>query len=207
MIRAMPTMLAHLIIATLLAATPGPLETVQSGYADVQKAATAPGATVEKVAQAVDRFVHFEELARRALGDTWSSITPAQRKELTGEMRAMLRAFYAQRILSQPDNEVTYGQELLQGDEATVSTVIMAEGNRIPITYKLYRAAPKEKGWRIYDIVTADVSLLEDYRSQFSQLLAERGFDGLLSTVKARRAQVEPHTITAKPPKGKTKRK
>lgn len=202
----MTPILAHLITATLLAATPGPLETVKSGYADVQKAATAPRATIEKVAQAVDRFVDFEELARRALGDTWSSITPTQRKEFTGEMRAMLRSFYAQRILSKPDNEVTYGQELLQGNEATVSTVILAEGNRIPITYKLCQAAPKEKGWRIYDIVTADVSLLEDYRSQFSQLLAERGFDGLLSTVKARRAQFEPHTVTAKPPK-KTKRK
>jgi phospholipid transport system substrate-binding protein len=207
MIRAGPIMLAHLITATLLAASPGPLETVKSGYADVQKAATAPGATIEKVAQAVDRFVDFEELARRALGDTWSSITPAQRKELTGEMRGMLRAFYAQRILSQPDNEVTYNQELLQGNEATVSTVIRVEGNRIPITYKLYRAAPKEKSWRIYDIVTADVSLLEDYRGQFSQLVAEQGFDGLLSTVKARRAQVDPSTATLKASKKKLKKK
>lgn len=200
-------MLANLIIATLLTASPGPLETVKSGYADVQKAANAPGATIEKVAQAVDRFVDFEELARRALGDTWSRITPTQRKELTGAMRSMLRAFYAQRILSKPDNEVTYGQELLQGNEATVSTLVMVEGNRIPITYKLYRAAPKDKSWRIYDIVTADVSLLEDYRGQFSQLLADQGFNGLLSAVKARQAQVEPRTATAKPPKNKTKRK
>ncbi|HVG58448.1 MAG TPA: ABC transporter substrate-binding protein [Hyalangium sp.] len=200
-------MLAHLIITTLLAAAPGPLKTVRSGYEDVQKAATAPGATIEKVAQAVDRFVDFEELARRALGDTWNSITPTQRKELTGAMRGMLRSFYAQRILSQPDNEVTYGQELLQGNESTVSTVLRVEGNRIPITYKLYRAAPKEKSWRIYDIVTADVSLLEDYRSQFSQLLAEQGFDGLLSTIKARQAQLHQPTATSKAPKKKTKKK
>lgn len=199
-------MLAHLITATLLAASPGPLQTVQSGYADVQKAASAPGATIEKVAQAVDRFVDFEELARRALGDTWNRITPTQRRELTGAMRSMLRSFYAQRILSKPDNEVTYGQELLKGNEATVSTLVMAEGNRIPITYKLYQAAPREKSWRIYDIVTADVSLLEDYQSQFSQLLAEQGFDGLLSAVKARQAQVEPHTATPKALKKKTKK-
>jgi phospholipid transport system substrate-binding protein len=82
----------------------------------------------------------------------------------------------------------------------------MVEGNRIPITYKLYRASPKEKSWRIYDIVTANVSLLEDYRSQFSQLLAEQGFDGLLSSVKTRQAQVERPTATPKAPK-KTKKK
>jgi phospholipid transport system substrate-binding protein len=203
----MTQMLANLIAATLLAASPGPLETVKSGYADVQKAANAPGATIEKVAQAVDRFVDFEELARRALGDTWNRITPTQRKELTGAMRSMLRSFYAQRILSEPDNEVTYGKELLQGNEATVSTLVMVEGSQIPITYKLYQAAPKEKSWRIYDIVTADVSLLEDYQSQFSQLLADQGFDGLLSTIKVRQAQVESPTATPKLSKKKTKRK
>jgi phospholipid transport system substrate-binding protein len=203
----MTLILAHLITATLLAATQGPLETVKSGYADVQKAATAPGATVEKVAQAMDRFVDFEELARRALGDTWNNITPTQRKELTGAMRGMLCTFYAQRILSKPDNEVTYGQELLQGNEATVSTLLMVEGNRIPIAYKLYHATPKEKSWRIYDIVTADVSLLEDYRSQFSQLLAEQGFNGLLSSVKTRQAQVERLTAAPPAPKKKTKKK
>jgi phospholipid transport system substrate-binding protein len=148
----------------------------------------------------VDQFVDFEELARRALGDTWNTITPAQRKELTGAMRGMLRSFYAQRILGGANSEVTYGQELLRGTEATVSTVVTAEGNKVPITYKLYRPAPQAKSWRIYDIVTADVSLLEDYRSQFSQLVAEKGFDGLLATVKARRAQVEQPTTTPRPP-------
>src|SRR5689334_1255408 len=138
-------MLAHLLAATLLAATPGPLDTVKSGYADVLKTANTPGATVEKVARAVDQFVDFEELARRALGDAWNSLTPTRRKELTGEMRGMLRAFYAQRILSGATNGVAYGEELLQGNEATVSTVVTAEGNRVPITYKLYRPAAQAK--------------------------------------------------------------
>jgi phospholipid transport system substrate-binding protein len=196
-------MLAPLVAVTLLAATPGPLETVKSGYEDVQKTARAPRATVEKVALALDKFVDFEELARRALGDTWNTLTPSQRKELTGAMRGMLRAFYAQRILGSDNPEVTYGQETLEGNEATVHTTVTTEGTRIPIAYKLYRAVRKPGAWRIYDIVTADVSLLEDYRSQFSQLLAEKGFDGLLSAVKARWAQVEQPTATPAPSKKK----
>jgi phospholipid transport system substrate-binding protein len=191
-------MLAHLIAATLLAASPGagPLETVKSGYEDVQKAANARGATVEKVALAVDKFVDFEELARRALGDAWSTLTPSQRKELTGAMRGMLRAFYARRILGNANTEVAYGQELVEGNEASVRTSVTAEGTRIPITYKLYRSGPKAKSWRIYDIVTADVSLLEDYRSQFRVLLEEKGFNGLLAAIKARRAEAEQPTAT-----------
>jgi phospholipid transport system substrate-binding protein len=193
-------MLAPLIAATLLAATPGPLEKVKSGYANVQKAATAPGATLEKLATAVDTFVDFEELTRRAMGEAWSTLTPTQRKELAGEMRGMLRTFYAHRVLGHGQSEVTYGEEAVDGDEATVHTTVTVQKTRIPIAYKLYRQARKPRGWRIYDIVTGNTSLLEDYRDQFSQLLATKGFGGLLATVKARRAQVEQAAAARQPP-------
>jgi len=58
------------------------------------------------------------------------------------------------------------------------------------VEYKLYRAGEKDE-WRIYDIITDDVSLLETYQGQFRKLLSEKGFDGLLSTLKAKRAQLE----------------
>jgi phospholipid transport system substrate-binding protein len=186
-------MLAPLVALTLLAATPRPLEIVQSGYSDVQAVASAPGATVEQLAVAVDQFVDFEELARRALGETWGKITPAKRKEFTGAMRGMLRAFYAERTLGLSEAEVEYGQETVEGNDALVATVVKVKGSRIPIDYKLYEARKgrKVRGWRIYDIVTNKVSLLEDYRGQFQQLLATQGFDGLLATLKRRQDQVE----------------
>jgi phospholipid transport system substrate-binding protein len=184
-------MLAPLVVVTLLAALPRPLEIVKSGYSDVQEAARAPGANVERLAAAVDKFVDFEELAKRALGETWGSITPAQRKDFTSAMRGMLRAFYAQKTLGLGNADVEYGQETLDGEEARVSTIVTVEGTRIPIDYKLYKLARKAGGWRIYDIVTDKVSLLENYRGQFGELLARSGFDGLLSTLKMRQAQVE----------------
>ena len=186
-------MLAPLVAVTLLAATPGPLEVVKSGYSDVQAVASAPGATVEQLAAAVDRFVDFEELARRALGETWAKITPAQRKAFTRAMRGMLRAFYAQKTLGLREAEVEYGEETVVGAGAIVTTFVTVKGTRIPIDYKLYpaRQGRKVRGWRIYDIVTNKVSLLEDYRGQFQQLMEMQGFDGLLATLKKRQAQVE----------------
>ncbi|HYH95423.1 ABC transporter substrate-binding protein [Hyalangium sp.] len=196
-------MLIPLIAATLLASTPSPLEVVKSGYANVQKVASAPGATVEKLATAVDTFVDFNELARRALGETWNTLTPAQRKEFTGAMRGMLRAFYAQRILGTGQTAITYGEETLNGDEAIVRTTVTVERTQLPIAYKLYRQSRKPRGWRIYDIVTGNTSLLEDYRVQFNELLVTQGFNGLLATVKARRAQVENLAPSRKAPAAK----
>ncbi|MFL5345129.1 MAG: phospholipid-binding protein MlaC [Hyalangium sp.] len=184
-------MLVPFVALALLAAAPSPLEVVKSGYTDVQETARAPGVSIERLVTAVDKFVDFEELARRALGETWEKITPAQRKDFTSAMRGMLRAFYAQKTLALANAEVEYGQQTLDGDDARVSTFVTIEELRVPIDYRLYKLARKAGGWRIYDVITNGISLLEDYRGQFREILARDGFAGLLSTLKMRQAQVE----------------
>jgi phospholipid transport system substrate-binding protein len=190
-------MLAPLIAATLLAATPTPLEVVKTGNADVQKAANEPGATVEQLASVVEKFVDFEELAKRALGKEWDKLTPAQRKDFADTMKGLLRASYAQKAIGQAKADVKYGKETLKGDEATVNTTITVKKDQIPVDYKLYKAAGKG-GWRIFDVVTDEVSLVETYAGQFRKLIADKGFDGLLSTLKTKRAQLEKSAATTK---------
>lgn len=185
-------MIASLLAAALLAAAPvSPLTVVKSGNADVQKAANAPGATVDSLASVVEKFVDFEELAKRALGDKqWASLTPAQRKDFTETMTGLLRASYAQKAIGQANANVKYVKETAEGNEATVNTILTLKKDNIPIEYKLYRADAK-KEWRIYDVITDEVSLVDTYKGQFRKLLADKGFDGLLSTLKSKRAQLE----------------
>ena len=182
-------MLASLIAVTLLAAAPAPLEVVKSGNADVQKAATAQGATVEQLATVVEKFVDFEELAKRALGKTWDTLTPAQQKDFAETMKGLLRASYAQKAIGQGKAQVKYGKETITGNEATVTTVLTVKKDQLPVDYKLYKGA--KGAWRIYDVITDEVSLVETYQGQFRKLLSDKGFDGLLSTLKAKRAQLE----------------
>ncbi|SEK80376.1 phospholipid transport system substrate-binding protein [Stigmatella aurantiaca] len=194
-------MIAALLTASLLAAAPaGPLEVVKSGNADVQKAASAPGATVEQLATVVEKFVDFEELSKRALGKNWDTLTAAQRKDFTETMKGLLRASYAQKAIGQAQADVKYGKEAIQGDEATVDTILTAKADQIPVDYKLYKVAGKGGTWRIYDVITDEVSLVETYRGQFRKLLADKGFDGLLSTLKAKRAQLEKSSASTAAP-------
>jgi len=183
-------MIASLIAAVLLTAAPGPLEVVKSGNADVQKVASAPGAKVEQLTKAVERFVDFGELSKRALGKQWDTLTPAQRKDFSETMQGLLKASYAQKALGQGKAQVEYGKESVQGNEATVATTVKVKQDVVPVEYKLFRENEKSE-WRIYDIVTDDVSLLETYQGQFRKLMADKGFDGLLSTLKSKRAQLE----------------
>jgi phospholipid transport system substrate-binding protein len=184
-------MLAPLIAATLLAATPTPLEVVKAGNTDVQKAANAPGATVQQLATVVEKFVDFEELAKRALGKEWDKLNAAQRKDFADTMKGLLRASYAQKAIGQAQAEVKYGKETIKGDEAIVNTTLTVKKDQLPVDYKLYKVPGNAGGWRIYDVVTDEVSLVETYAGQFRKLIADKGFDGLLSTLKTKRAQLE----------------
>ncbi|RKH29288.1 ABC transporter substrate-binding protein [Corallococcus praedator] len=185
-------MIASLLAATLLAAAPvTPLNVVKSGNADVQKAANAPGATVQSLASVVEKFVDFGELAKRAMGEkAWEGLTPAQRKDFTDTMTGLLRASYAQKAIGQAKAEVVYGKESVQANEATVDTKLTVKSDQVPVDYKLYRASAKTD-WRIYDVITDEVSLVETYSGQFRKILQTKGFDGLLTTLKSKRAQLE----------------
>ena len=184
----LPLLTALLVTA---AATPGPLEVVKAGNTDVQKVASAKSATAAQLSTVVERFVDFGELSRRALGATWNKLTPAQRQDFSSTMEGLLRASYAKRALGQGKAQVQYGEESIQGNDARVSTKVkINRGEPYPVDYKLYRADDKG-GWRIYDVVTDDVSLLDTYQEQFQKLLSTKGFDGLLATLKSKRAQLE----------------
>ena len=70
-----------------------------------------------------------------------------------------------------------------------MNTSLTVKKDVIPVDYKLYKT-PKGS-WRVYDVITDEVSLVETYRGQFRKLIADQGFDGLLKTLKTKREQLE----------------
>ncbi len=184
-------MLVSLLTAALLTATaPAPLDVVKSGNESVQKLVTKKDASVAQLSQVVERFVDFGELARRALGPQWDQLTEAQRKEFSSEMVALLRANYAKKALDMGRTQVGYGEQSIQGNEASVATKVYVNRDRFPIQYKLFRSGASGQ-WRIYDVVADGNSMLEAYQQQFRKLLSTKGFDGLLATLKSKRVQLE----------------
>ncbi len=183
-----------ILLAAWVAATPtAPTEVVKDGNAEVQKLLATNAATVEQLAQKADDFVDFAELAKRALGKEWKKLSKAQQVEFSATMKGLLRASYAQKAIKDSEGgkaETTYGEEKVQGNEATVPTTLQVKEDKHSVVYKLYR--PSAKGsWKIYDVVTEDVSLVATYRDQFRKIIADKGFNGLLATLKAKKERLE----------------
>jgi len=187
-------LLAPLIVAFVLAAAPPPLSVVKTADAEVQKLLQSADASTEKLAARADEFVDFGELAKRAMGAEWPKLNKKQQDEFTVTMKGLLRASYAQKAVTDGRGgggaKVEYGEEKVEGNEAVVNTKLLVKEDTYPVVYKLYRADAKG-AWRIYDVVTDDVSLVGGYNDQFRKQMSDKGFDGLLRSLQTRRDSLE----------------
>lgn len=181
-----------LITAALLAASPGPLAVVKAADVDVQKV-LANDATIGKLAATADGYIDFGELAKRALGQKeWAKLDKKKQDDFSATMKGLLRASYAQKALGDGKNgtKFEYVGEKIAANEATVEARLVTKEDKFPVSYKLFRADAKG-AWKIYDVITDDVSLVGTYSDQFRKLIADKGFDGLLTTLKTKRDQLE----------------
>ncbi len=187
-------MIAVLASLALAAAPLGPTALVKSIDAEVQQVIKTPDASAKKLAQRIDEVIDFNELSKRAMGTNWAKLSKKQQDELGTTMRGLLKASYENKAMKDKEGKqaptVEYGEEKVDGNEAVVNTSLKVKPDTFAIVYKLYRADAKAN-WRVYDVVTDEVSLVTTYQDQFKKQLADKGIDGLLTTLNARRESLE----------------
>jgi len=122
------------------------------------------------------------ELSRRALGKNWNGLNAAQRKEFVLLFRQVLENAYADRILAYANEKITYDRErMLSENQAEISTRVLSASKTIPISYRMIR---KGNVWRVYDVVVENISLVQNYRTQFNEMLANNNPEHLLQTLR-----------------------
>lgn len=182
--------LVSAVLTASITALPTPTDVVRHGNDQVQQLLANKNATAEQLAARADDFVDFVELARRALGKEWNNLTPKQREEFSTTMKQLLRASYAQKAIGQSNARISYGKEKVSANEAEVPTTLEIGKGKFPVIYRLYRL-DADAPWKIYDVVTDEVSLMETYRDQFRKVIAQKGYAGLLETLKRKRDELE----------------
>ena len=181
-----------LVVMAALAAAESPAQVVKNADSAAQEVMKSKDASVAKLAAKADEFIDFGELAKRALGEEWAKLKKPQQEDFSSTMKGLLRASYAQKAIGdgRGDAKIEYGKEEIAGAEATVPSTIEVKKDKFSIVYKLFKADAKS-GWKIFDVITDEVSLVQTYNDQFRTTIAKKGFDGLLIALKARRDQLE----------------
>ena len=128
----------------------------------------------------------FEQMAKLAVGTNWRSATSTQQEALVSEFQALLVRTYAASISSVADYKIDYKPLRMQsGDtDVLVSSEVSKPGSPpIPIDYRMEKT---DKGWKVYDVLVDNVSLVTVYRRSFASEVRRSGIDGLIQTLAKR---------------------
>ncbi|MDR1889177.1 MAG: ABC transporter substrate-binding protein [Zoogloeaceae bacterium] len=147
--------------------------------------------TIALVQAKVLPHFNFNRMTALAVGRDWSKASAAQKEKLANQFRDLLVRTYANAVSSYRDQKVRYKPFKMSSDDTDVlvRTEIQQPGSRpIQLDYSLEKT---DKGWKVYDVVVAGVSLVTNYRSSFSQQIREGGIDGLINTLSEKNKALE----------------
>lgn len=138
---------------------------------------------------AVSEVFDFAETGRRALGRHWQDRTEEERAEFVGLFTDLVEHAYISKIdvFGGPES-VRYRGEHVSADLAAVPTTVTTKhGKEVAVDYRMYRRGDR---WRVYDLVIEGVSLIANYRAQFSKILRTGSYGALVEKLKARQKEV-----------------
>jgi len=129
-------------------------------------------------------MVNEVEFSRRTLGRHWNQFTPAQRAEFVDLFEQVLEKAYVDQIFTYTDERIEYTREnMLTDTMAEVQTKIITSSKEIPVFYRLSK---RDGQWRVYDVVVENVSMVQNYRTQFNDILAKNKPEHLLDVLRKR---------------------
>ena len=132
----------------------------------------------------------FRTMTQLAVGRYWKEANAGQQKSLEDAFRTLLVNTYTASlaVASTGKETVEVKPAEAKGTEAIVRTVVRAPG-RQPIAID-YRMAKQTEGWKVYDVVVENLSLVTNYRSTFASEIGRNGIDGLIKALEAKNREI-----------------
>ncbi|MDP2431146.1 MAG: ABC transporter substrate-binding protein [Pseudomonadota bacterium] len=139
------------------------------------------------VEQKILPLFNFKHMTQLAVAKHWPRATPEQQEKLTDQFRSMLVRTYASSLTSVADYKIEFKPfRASPGDgDVTVSTEVSKPGAPpIPIDYRLEKT--DNNGWKVFDVIVDNVSLVTVYRNSFNSEVRRGGVDGLIAALERR---------------------
>ncbi len=151
----------------------------------------APGMKEERrkqVEAVVDTMFDFAKMSKHVLVGYWDERTPEERQRFENLFARLVKQRYIGKIDDYTGQKVVFKKQRVKGDRALIYTSLIDNGIEIPITYKLLK---KGGQWLAFDLKIENVSLVANYRQDFSRIIKKQGFDGLIARMRAKVAEIE----------------
>jgi phospholipid transport system substrate-binding protein len=138
----------------------------------------------DKLKEVIYQRFDFTEMARRSLGSEWRRRSPEEQKEFVKLFTGLLERAYLDNIESYSGDKFRYLKEQEDNSHAQVDTkIIDNKGQEFSVNYRLHKV---NGDWKVYDVVIEDISLVNNYRSQFNRVLATSSYEELVNRMKGK---------------------
>jgi phospholipid transport system substrate-binding protein len=138
-------------------------------------------------------YFDFRAMTQLAVGKYWREASPSQQKALEDAFRTLLVNTYTASL-----NVASTGKEVVEvkptdvksGQNDVVVRTLVRTPNRqqpIPVDYRMTRGAD---GWKVYDVIVENLSLVTNYRSSFASEIQRSGIDGLVKALEAKNREL-----------------
>jgi len=136
----------------------------------------------EKIVTIADDLFDFEELSKRTLGQNWKQFSADQQNEFVSLYKSLLKKTYSDKIISYNDEGILFGKETALSEKTSeIETTLKTKTADIPINYRLIL---KDGRWTAYDVIVEGISLINNYRSQFREILGNKPPEGLIEVLR-----------------------
>ena len=129
----------------------------------------------------------FKQMTQLAVGKPWGQADAAQKEALERGFRTLLVRTYTA-ALSQSSGGAKVDvkpSQVRPGEAETVVRTLVNEPGRKPFSID-YRMKNGSGGWKVYDVVVENLSLVTNYRGSFQSEINRSGIDGLIKTIESR---------------------
>ena len=178
-------------------------QTVDQALAILQNPAIkTPGPEQDKLMAEISALVYkridFEEFSARAVGAKWRDFAPSQKENFLAAFSDLLYYTYYSSVDKYSGQPIEFTGEILsaKGDKAEIKSNFYFDGKAFPINYRMMS---KDGDWLLYDIYIESISIVQNYRNQFQDILQKQSIDELIKRVRDKADETKTAALNASP--------
>ena len=162
------------------------LEVVELIAKDKEIKAGSRAKLVEVIEAKVLPHFNFNAMTALAMGQNWAKANPEQKKRLIEEFKTLLVRTYASALAAYSEQKFDFRPLRAKPNDTdvTVNVRVLQPGTQpVTLDYSMEKAA---SGWKVYDVMVGGVSLVANYRTEFSNTVRASGIDGLIKDLQTK---------------------
>lgn len=185
------------------ATAPNPTAIVQSLIAQATAVLQDPGVPASirqrKLRAIAEADFDFAEMARSALGYHWRTLTPDQQRQFVPLFTAFIEDVYLSKLEEYSVKRVRQdihganiaftGQTIASPGYVEVHSTVSLANHPSPVRVD-YMLVGHGADWKIYDIQVDSISVIANYRSQFTRVINEHGYQALIDALRQKTQQL-----------------